>query len=75
MGCACSEPFDLADLYAEVTTAGPYRGLTYEAFEEVVDLVATGGYALRTMTVSPASCGPATAGGRSATPRWPSATG
>ena len=48
MGCACSEPFDLADLYAEVTTAGPYRGLTYEAFEEVVDLVATGGYALRT---------------------------
>ena len=48
MGCACSEPFDLADLYAEVTMAGPYRGLTYEAFEEVVDLVATGGYALRT---------------------------
>lgn len=48
MGCACSEPFDLSDLYAEVTTAGPYRGLTYEAFEEVVDLVATGGYALRT---------------------------
>ncbi|MBD7942457.1 ligase-associated DNA damage response DEXH box helicase [Brevundimonas guildfordensis] len=48
MGCACSEPFDLADLYAEVTTAGPYGGLTYEAFEEVVDLVATGGYALRT---------------------------
>jgi len=48
MGCACSEPFDLADLFAEVTTAGPYRGLTYEAFEEVVDLVATGGYALRT---------------------------
>lgn len=48
MGCACSEPFDLAELFAEVTTAGPYRGLTYEAFEEVVDLVATGGYALRT---------------------------
>jgi len=48
MGCACSEAFDLPDLFAEVTTAGPYRGLTYEAFEEVVDLVATGGYALRT---------------------------
>lgn len=48
MGCACSEPFDLSELFAEVTTAGPYRGLTYEAFEEVVDLVATGGYALRT---------------------------
>jgi len=48
MGCACSEAFDLSDLYAEVTTAGPYRDLTYEAFEEVVDLIATGGYALRT---------------------------
>ncbi|QBX39030.1 ligase-associated DNA damage response DEXH box helicase [Brevundimonas sp. S30B] len=47
MGCACSEPFSLEDLHAEVTTAGPYRALSYEAFEEVVDLVATGGYALR----------------------------
>ena len=48
MGCACSEPFDLNDLYAEVSACGPYRGLTWESFEEVVDLVATGGYALRT---------------------------
>ena len=48
MGCACSEPFDLDDLYAEVSACGPYRGLSYEQFEEVVDLVATGGYALRT---------------------------
>jgi len=48
MGCACSEPFALTDLYDEVTGCGPYRDLTYEAFEEVVDLVATGGYALRT---------------------------
>ena len=48
MGCACSEPFALDDLYTEITGCGPYRGLTYEAFEEVVDLVATGGYALRT---------------------------
>ncbi len=48
MGCACSEPFDLDDLYTEVSACGPYRGLVYEAFEEVVDLVATGGYALRT---------------------------
>ncbi|MDP3369790.1 MAG: helicase-related protein, partial [Brevundimonas sp.] len=48
MGCACSEPFALDDLYAEITGCGPYRGLTYEQFEEVVDLVATGGYALRT---------------------------
>lgn len=48
MGCACSEPFALDDLYAEITACGPYRGLTWEQFEEVVDLVATGGYALRT---------------------------
>ncbi|OYX55746.1 MAG: DNA ligase-associated DEXH box helicase [Brevundimonas subvibrioides] len=48
MGVACSEPFDLGALHAEVTSCSPYRGLSYEAFEEVVDLVATGGYALRT---------------------------
>jgi len=48
MGCACSEPFTMDDLYAEITGCGPYRGLSYETFEEVVDLVATGGYALRT---------------------------
>jgi ATP-dependent Lhr-like helicase len=48
MGAACSEPFDLDALHAEVTSCAPYRGLTYEAFEEVVDFVATGGYALRT---------------------------
>ncbi|MDP2116554.1 MAG: ligase-associated DNA damage response DEXH box helicase, partial [Brevundimonas sp.] len=48
MGCACSEPFALDDLYTEITGCGPYRGLTWEDFEAVVDLVATGGYALRT---------------------------
>ncbi|MDP3403938.1 MAG: ligase-associated DNA damage response DEXH box helicase [Brevundimonas sp.] len=48
MGVACSEPFDLDALHAEVTGCAPYRDLTYEAFEEVVDFVATGGYALRT---------------------------
>ncbi len=48
MGVACSEPFDLDALHAEVTGCAPYRGLTWEAFEEVVDFVATGGYALRT---------------------------
>jgi ATP-dependent Lhr-like helicase len=47
MGCACSEPFDLVELYEEVRTAGPYRQLAWEDFEAVVDFVATGGYALR----------------------------
>ncbi|WP_453977125.1 ligase-associated DNA damage response DEXH box helicase [Brevundimonas sp. Marseille-Q4549] len=48
MGVACSEPFDMQVLYAEITGCGPYRALTWEQFEEVVDFVATGGYALRT---------------------------
>ena len=48
MGCACSEPFDLFELYDQVRSAGPYRDLSWEDFEAVVDFVATGGYALRT---------------------------
>ncbi len=47
MGCACSEPFDLLKLYDEITTAGPYRELIWEDFEQVVDFVSTGGYALK----------------------------
>ena len=48
MGCACSEPFKLTDLYDEVRSAGPYADLSWEDFEAVVDFVSTGGYALRT---------------------------
>ncbi|MGZ6037885.1 MAG: ligase-associated DNA damage response DEXH box helicase [Phenylobacterium sp.] len=48
MGCACSEPFDMLRLYDEVVSAGPYRGLPWEDFEQVVDFVSTGGYALKT---------------------------
>ncbi|WP_292228773.1 ligase-associated DNA damage response DEXH box helicase [Brevundimonas sp.] len=48
MGLACSEAFDMQALYDEIRTCGPYRALTWEQFEEVVDFVATGGYALRT---------------------------
>ncbi|HVI31322.1 ligase-associated DNA damage response DEXH box helicase [Phenylobacterium sp.] len=48
MGCACSEPFDMLELYDEVRTAGPYRDLPWEDFEQVVDFVSTGGYALKT---------------------------
>ncbi|TKL80945.1 hypothetical protein DVW31_16880, partial [Enterococcus faecium] len=47
MGCACSEPFDPVDLDEEVRRAAPYAGLSWEAFEQVVDFVSTGGYALR----------------------------
>jgi ATP-dependent Lhr-like helicase len=48
MGCACAEPFDLVALYDEVRSAGPYRDLAWEDFEQVVDFVSTGGYALKT---------------------------
>ena len=48
MGCACSEPFNLLTLYDELVTAGPYRDLAWEDFEQVVDFVSTGGYALKT---------------------------
>jgi ATP-dependent helicase Lhr and Lhr-like helicase len=48
MGLACSEPFDLVELYDELLTAGPYRELSWEDYEQVVDFVSTGGYALKT---------------------------
>jgi ATP-dependent Lhr-like helicase len=48
MGLACSEPFDMVNLYDELTACGPYRDLTYEDYEQVVDFVSTGGYALKT---------------------------
>lgn len=48
MGLACGEPFGLTDLYEEVTRAAPYAALTWEDFEQVVEFVSTGGYALKT---------------------------
>ena len=47
MGLACSEAFDLLKLYDELVSCGPYRDLTWEDFEQVVDFVSTGGYALK----------------------------
>ncbi len=47
LGMACADAFDPGDLYDEVVSAAPYAGLTWERFEQVVDYVATGGYALR----------------------------
>ena len=48
LGCACGEPFASDQLYSEVLTAAPYAGLTRTDFDDVVDFVATGGYALKT---------------------------
>ena len=48
LGCACGEPFLSDELYAEVLTSAPYAALTRTDFDDVVDFVATGGYALKT---------------------------
>ncbi len=47
LGCACGEPFRSEDLYAEVRQAAPYRALTRKDFDDVVEFVASGGYALK----------------------------
>ncbi|HSD93492.1 MAG TPA: ligase-associated DNA damage response DEXH box helicase [Methyloceanibacter sp.] len=46
LGTACAAPFDPDQLYREVTSAAPYQGLLREGFDQVVQFVATGGYAL-----------------------------
>ena len=48
LGCACGEPFLADELYEEVRSAAPYASLARENFDDVVDFVATGGYALKT---------------------------
>ncbi len=48
IGTACSGPFSADSLYEEVRKAAPYRNLTQVEFDNVLDFVATGGYALQT---------------------------
>ncbi|WP_394706118.1 ligase-associated DNA damage response DEXH box helicase [uncultured Cohaesibacter sp.] len=47
LGRACSGPFDPVDFHAEVSSSYPYRHLSWELFEQAIDFVATGGYAMR----------------------------
>jgi ATP-dependent Lhr-like helicase len=47
MGSACGEPIDADDLYAEIISTAPYAVLSRTQFDRALDLVATGGYALR----------------------------
>ncbi len=49
LGMACAAPFDPLSLYDEITSASPYADLTWEIFERIVDFVATGGYALKSL--------------------------
>jgi len=48
LGMACAEPFDPDRLYSEIRSASAYAELTRDDFNQVVDFVATGGYALKT---------------------------
>lgn len=47
LGCACGEPFLSDELYEEVLTSAPYATLTRTDFDDIVEFVATGGYALK----------------------------
>ncbi|EKS33345.1 ligase-associated DNA damage response DEXH box helicase [Afipia clevelandensis] len=47
LGCACGEPFLADALYEEVRSAAPYMDLSRSDFDDAVDFVATGGYALK----------------------------
>ncbi len=47
LGRAVGEPFHSDELFAEVRSAAPYASLTRTDFDDAVDFVATGGYALK----------------------------
>ncbi|HKX91053.1 MAG TPA: ligase-associated DNA damage response DEXH box helicase [Sphingomicrobium sp.] len=47
LGVAVAAPFRQDALLAEVRSAAPYAGLRQETFEEVLNFIATGGYALK----------------------------
>jgi ATP-dependent Lhr-like helicase len=47
VGLAAAEPFDADAVFAEIRSAAPYAGLSRTRFDEVLNFVATGGYALK----------------------------
>jgi ATP-dependent helicase Lhr and Lhr-like helicase len=47
LGRACAGPFHADDLFAEVTSAFTFRHLPRAIFDQALDYVATGGYALK----------------------------
>jgi ATP-dependent Lhr-like helicase len=48
MGVACGDPFRADGLYDEVRTSSPYAALRRADFDDVLEFVSTGGYALKT---------------------------
>jgi ATP-dependent Lhr-like helicase len=47
LAMAVTAPFQEDELLAEVRSAAPYAGLRQETFEEILNFIATGGYALK----------------------------
>ena len=47
LGRAVGSPFDEDEFYAEVISAAPYAKLDWDTFEQAIQFVATGGYALK----------------------------
>ncbi len=47
LAMAVAEPFQQDALLAEIHSAAPYAGLRQETFEEILNFIATGGYALK----------------------------
>jgi ATP-dependent Lhr-like helicase len=47
LAVACAGPFHERELLAELRSAAPYAGLKDETFAEVLNFIATGGYALK----------------------------
>jgi ATP-dependent Lhr-like helicase len=47
LAMAVAAPFQEEELLAEVRSAAPYAGLKNETFEEILNFIATGGYALK----------------------------
>ncbi len=47
LGTACAAPFDPDALYKEIISASPYAKLARKDFNDAVEFVATGGYALK----------------------------
>ena len=47
LAMAVAAPFQQEELLAEVRSAAPYSGLEQQTFEEILNFIATGGYALK----------------------------
>ncbi len=47
LGMACAEPFHADALYSEIRSASPYADLPRKDFDDCIEFVASGGYALK----------------------------